>query len=191
MAEPTPATEPARRPAFLLGLSLRDALVVTALAALAIGARQLLRLPLKLPGHSFTITVFLAVIAVTRARGAGAGTLFGLLTGLLALLLGLGKGGLFEPLRWIVPVAALDGLRALGLAPGRGWVRALLVGALLGALRALTGGLLDVLLGLPADWIWTTLAVKGAAHLGFGALGALLALPILRRWRGVRSAPQV
>ncbi len=182
MADPGPEApkQGSERP-FLFGLSLRDALLVMVLAALAIGAKQLLRLPLKVPGHSFTLTAFLALLAIGRIRRPGAGLLFGVLTGLLALLLGLGKGGLFEPLRWILPFAAVDGLLLLGLSPVAGLGRALIVGALAGVLRAGTGAAVDILVGLPADWILANLAIKASTHAVFGALGAALALPILKR----------
>ncbi len=166
---------------FLFGLSLRDALLVTVLAALAIGAKQLLRLPIKVPGHSFALTTFLAVLAIGRVRRPATGVLFGLLTGILALLLGLGKGGLFEPLRWILPFAALDLMVLAGLSPVAGWGRALLVGAVAGLLRATTGAAVDWAVGLPLDWILANLAIKSSTHLAFGALGASLALPVLRR----------
>jgi hypothetical protein len=167
--------------AFIFGLSLRDALLVTILAALAIGAKQLLRLPLKLPGHGFTLTAFLGLLAIGRVARPGAGTLFGVLSGLLALLLGLGKGGLLEPLRWIIPFASLDLLLMMGVSPVAGLGRAIFVGAVAGLLRAGTGAAVDLLVGLPLDWILANLAIKASTHLAFGALGASLALPILHR----------
>jgi len=179
MAKDLPSDQ--RPQPFLFGLSLREVLLVTILAALAIGAKQLLRLPLKIPGHGFTLTVFLGALALGRVRRLGAGTLFGILTGLLALLLGLGKGGLFEPLRWILPFAALDLLLLLGLSSAAGLGRALLAGAVAGVLRAGTGAAVELLLGLPMDWILANLAIKASTHVAFGALGAALALPVLRR----------
>ena len=132
-------------------------------------------------GAHFHLTAFLAALALGQVRRVGAGTLFGLISGILALILGLGKGGLFEPLRWILPFSLLDLLLLAGLRPERGWPAAAVAGASAGLTRAASGLGVDWAVGLPMDWALTTFAIKAATHTAFGALGAALAVPVLRR----------
>ncbi|WP_028107880.1 hypothetical protein [Ferrimonas futtsuensis] len=160
-------------------LPLADAILLGALALLMVGLKSLLRLKLGLAGHS----MFLLVLTLLLARGLvpvrGSVLYCGLMAGLLALVLGVGKGGPLVVLKFALPALAMEA--ALLLLPRAPWFR---IQALLVALAGLTawllkGGVELYLAGADASVIAAQLAWKGLGGCLFSLLGALAVPPLM------------
>ena len=71
-------------------------------------AKQLLRVPVNVPGHSGVLWVALFVICRGLVDKRGTGVLLGLVAGLLAQFAGFGHQGPFEWTKWLAAGAVLE-----------------------------------------------------------------------------------
>ena len=71
-------------------------------------SKQLLRVPIHVPGHSGVLWVALFVVARGLVDKRGAGLLLGAVTGVLATFMGFGDHGPFEWTKWVAAGIALD-----------------------------------------------------------------------------------
>ena len=92
MWSPSMHGEATGRQAYVWSLTLRDLLLIALVAALCMLAKQLLRLPVNVPGHSGVLWVALFVICRGLVDKRGTGVLLGLVAGLLAQFAGFGQG---------------------------------------------------------------------------------------------------
>jgi hypothetical protein len=185
MSSRSVSTEAAGRQAYVWSLTLRDLLFIALVAALCMLGKQLLRLPINVPGHSGVIWVALFVICRGLVDKRGTGVLLGLVTGLLAQFAGFGHQGPFEWTKWLVAGVILE-LLTLAI-PGdlRSASKAAVVGAglHLGKLAALT--LAGLLLRVPVALLLLGLGWSATTHVVFGAVGGLLGALALRELRKV------
>ena len=77
--------------AYVWSLHLRDLLLLALIAALCVFSKQLLRIPIHIPGHSGVLWVALFVVARGLVDKRGAGLLLGAVTGVLATFIGFGE----------------------------------------------------------------------------------------------------
>ena len=114
-------------------------------------AKQLLRVPVNVPGHSGVLWVALFVICRGLVDKRGTGLLLGLVAGLLAQFAGFGHQGPFEWTKWLAAGAILELLTLVLPGDLRDCGKAAVVGAglHLGKLAALT--LAGLVLRVPVD----------------------------------------
>ncbi|MFS1425488.1 core component of ECF transporter [Shewanella sp. 10N.286.48.B5] len=126
---------------------LQDALFIGFCATLLVVLKSMLRLKLGLSGHSMFLMTFFYLICYGAVGKVGCITVCGLLAGLVAMLLSVGKGGPLIIIKFGLPAMAMD-LALLLIAgvfsirwqsiilalvgciawAGKGWVGNLLVG---------------------------------------------------------------
>ncbi|GAA4899351.1 core component of ECF transporter [Ferrimonas pelagia] len=151
--------------------SLADALLLGALALLFVAVKSVFRFKLGLTGHSmfFVMTTFLLARGLVPVRGSV--IYCGLMVGLLAMIMGMGKGGPLVLLKFMMPAVALEfALLFLPNAPWR-FITAWAV-AFVGVLGwALKGAIEMWLVGAA----WELIAVKALWKTGGGTLFAGLA----------------
>jgi hypothetical protein len=178
------ASSPGRQ-AYVWSLTLRDLLLIALVAALCMLAKQLLRVPVNIPGHSGVLWVALFVICRGLVDKRGTGVLLGLIAGLLAQFAGFGHQGPFEWTKWLAAGIVLEVL-TLAL-PGdlRSPGKAAVVGAALhlGKLAALT--LAGLILRVPVALLLLGFGWSATSHVLFGALGGVLGALALRELRKV------
>jgi hypothetical protein len=162
-------------------LPLKDSLFLGFCAVLLLATKAALRWHLGISGHAMFFTVFFLLLARACVPFRTAATLTGLLAGLAATVLGMGKGGPLVMLNFIFPALAVD-LGALLLpAMLRNYWQCVLVGVLAGATKFVGAAGLDLLIGMDRTILWKHALLESAAAMIFGGAGALLLPPVVRR----------
>ncbi|MCG9737090.1 core component of ECF transporter [Shewanella insulae] len=165
------------------GFNLHDALFIGFCATLLVALKGMLRLKLGLSGHSMFLMSFFYLICYGAVGKNGAISLCGLLAGMMAMTLGIGKGGPLLLLKFGLPAIAMD--ICLLLLPSLLVLKwRCIILALVATIAWASKGLIEgLLVGLSAQVV----ALQFAKSLLFGSLFALLAAmlvpPVLERLR--------
>jgi hypothetical protein len=148
-------------------------------------AKQLLRIPVSIPGHSGVLWVALFVVCRGIVDKRGTGVLLGLIAGLLAQFAGFGHQGPFEWTKWLAAGIVLEVLTLVLPGDLRSYGKAVVIGAgiHLGKLAALT--LAGFILRVPVALLVLGLGWSATTHVLFGALGGFLGALALRELRKV------
>jgi len=184
-SSPSAPTEATGRQAYVWSLTLRDLLLIALVAALCMLAKQVLRVPINVPGHSGILWVALFVICRGIIDKRGTGILLGFVTGLLAQFAGFGHQGPFEWTKWLAAGVVLEALTLVIPGDLRDWGKAAVVGAALhlGKLAALT--LAGLILRVPIALLLLSLGWSATTHVIFGVIGGLVGALTLRELRKV------
>jgi len=164
--------------------TLQEAVCLGFCATFIVITRAGLRLHLNIPGHAMFFTMFFLILARGCVPRMGAATLAGLVSGLLSVLLGMGKGGPLILLKFVVPGLIVDagGLLYAGF-PGS-YVACAIIGAVGSASRFLTIVAVEWVMGMDWSLILQHAAFSSAFGVLFGAAGSLMAPPVVRRLKG-------
>ncbi|MBW8186175.1 core component of ECF transporter [Shewanella nanhaiensis] len=92
----------------VLNFSLQDALFIGFCATLLVALKSMLRLKLGIAGHSMFLMTFFYLICYGVVGRAGSITACGLLSGLVAMMLSIGKGGPLILIKFGLPALAMD-----------------------------------------------------------------------------------
>ena len=165
-------------------LSLKDAMFLGFCAVLIIAARAALRLHLKIPGHSMLFTLFFLLLARGCVRNNLAASFTALLAGIMALILGMGKGGPLIMIRYLLPALVVD-VMAVVLADSlfRSVVLCMLTAVLAASTRFLSDGAVDLLAGMDFSVAVRHAGLQTASNVVFGSIGALGVPAVLRKLR--------
>lgn len=187
MSSPSVSTEArGARAASFGSLTLRDLILLALIAALCMLAKQVLRIPIHIPGHSGVLWVALFVVARGLVDKRGAGLLLGIVTGLLAMFMGFGANqGPFEWTKWVAAGATLDVMAAVLPGELRSPLKAALVGAAVHLAKLTAMVLVSLMLRLPLAIIALGLGWSATTHVVFGVVGGLLGALALRELRKV------
>lgn len=161
--------------------SLKDALFIGFCAVFILTAKALLRLHLKIPGHSMFFTIFFLLIARGCVRHWLAASFCGLLAGIMAVILGMGKGGPLILIKFLLPALMVD-LMA-GLLPGifASVLLCALSGGLAASTRMLSTWLIDLLAGMDAQIVQQHVWLQGAGNILFGLAGGIAVPAVIRK----------
>ncbi|QLE87496.1 core component of ECF transporter [Shewanella sp. Scap07] len=152
-------------------LQLQDALFIGFCATLLVALKSMLRLKLGLTGHSMFLMCFFYLVCYGGVGRCGAITLCGVLAGVVAMILGVGKGGPLILAKFALPAVAMDiTLMLLPSVMPLLWrfIALALAATLAWALKGFVG---DLLVGLSVE----VSLLKGAKSLFFGSLFAIAA----------------
>lgn len=151
------------------------------ISALIIVGRSLIHIPLKIPGHTGIFWMALLVIGKGVVKKPTAGTMIGLITGIVATVLIPGKEGLLTGVKYLAPGVTLDLVAPLV----GGELSRPLAGALAGGLahmaKLFSALIMGVVLGIPAGFLTWGLGVAALSHAVFGVLGGWLGAFVLGR----------
>jgi len=163
------------------GFALRELVLLALVAGLLVLSKGLFRTSIHVPGHTGIFWMALLVIAKGVVRRNGAGTLVGVVSGLLAVMLVPGQEGIFTWVKYAAPGITLD---VLGLILPGGFAKpaqAAVMGAIGNLAKLAAGYLLAVALGLPSGFIALGLGIAAVSHAAFGAAGGALGALLLQR----------
>ena len=143
--------------------------------------RAAFRLHLNISGHSMLFTVFFLMLARACVQRPFATVYTGFLSGLMAVMLGLGKGGPLIMLKFLFPAAAID-LMALILPfwYQRTW-QCLLVAGAASATKFLNTLIMDLLVGMDFTVALQRGILEGFFACLFGMAGGLCIPPVIRK----------
>jgi hypothetical protein len=165
-------------------LSLKDALFLGFCAVLVIAVRAALRLHLKIPGHSMLFTLFFLLLARGCVRNNLAASFTALLTGIMALILGMGKGGPLILIRYLLPALVVDAM-AFVLADSlfQSMLLCVLTAVLAASTRFLSDAAMDFLAGMEFSIVLRHAGLQTASNVVFGGIGALGVPAVIRKLR--------
>jgi hypothetical protein len=160
---------------------LKDSLFLGFCAVFIIATRVALRLHLKIPGHAMFFTLFFLFLAKGCVCYRFSATYTGLISGLIAVILGLGKGGPLIMVKFILPALVID-ISAL-LLPGLfGSVfLCAIVGALASATLFFNTYLVDYLAGMDPELIFAHAMIKSLSAMAFGVSASLFVPSVIRK----------
>jgi len=172
-------TDSAKR--YLWGLSLRDAVILALIAAATSGAKLILKFPLRVPGHFNLVWMSFLILGCALVPRRGAGTVLGVLTGVLAFLFGFGHEGLLGFLKWLSVGLSLEAFQALIPAFSQRWYAAAGAGGVAAVVKTVLSLALFVVFGFTGKAVEAAGAVAVALNFAFGAAGGLLGWAVWRR----------
>ena len=160
-----------------------ELLLLATLAALIVAANVALKLPVKMPGHSGLVWMALLVVARMVIDRPGAAAAAGLLSGAIAVFLGIGdKGALDTLLSYAAAGLGVDAALTIAGAAPRPWAYAL--AGLAGNLAKLGVKIgLEVLVGIPTGFVIIGRLYPTITHIVFGLLGGLLGYLVVNALR--------
>lgn len=160
---------------------LKESLFLGFCAVFILMAKTVLRLHLKIPGHAMFLTMFFLLIARGCVRYRLAATFTGLLAGIMAMILGMGKGGPLILLKYAFPRLAVD-LMAF-LLPGlfESVILCVVTGVISGALRFFSTGIIDYLAGMDPDILLQHALLQAAGNTLFAMAGAAAVPTVIRK----------
>jgi hypothetical protein len=165
----------------MTALPLKESLFLGFCAALLVITKAAFRWHLGISGHAMLFTAFFLLLARGCVSFRGAASVTGLLAGIAAAALGMGKGGPLVIGKFLLPALAVD-LGALILPWLFGsFLLCALIGALAGATKFFGTAAVDLLVGMDPAIVWRHSLLEALAALAFGAVGALGVPPVLRR----------
>lgn len=159
-------------------LTLKDSLFLGFCAVFIILMRAALRLHLNIPGHSMLFTLFFLMLARACVPTRFSATFTGLISGMMAVILGLGKGGPLILMKFLPPAMVIDILAM----PVPAWYTrygyCLLMAALAASTKFFSTVTVDVLIGM--DPTVTLIHALTGSVFGafFGMAGSLFVPPI-------------
>ncbi len=162
--------------AYLWGISLRQAILLTFLGTVIAFYKALYESSLHVPGHSGLIWMALLVIGRGVVPKRYAATYTGLIAGLLSVIIGHGRDGPIVLFKYLVPGAVLD---LLLLPWGERWHNYLLIGSIAAIAHLSKLGVnyvSGVVIGVPRVFLQIGLGLSTTTHALFGFLGGCLGL---------------
>ncbi|MBY9081471.1 hypothetical protein KIH86_12230 [Paenibacillus sp. HN-1] len=166
---------------FLFRLGLADVLRFTMFGTMVSVVNDVTRLPLQLPGHTSVWWMGLLILGKGLIPKFGGGIIMGAVSGVLAVLLGLGKEGIFIFFKYLAPGLLLDIMSPLFFHRLGNPFVGVICGALTSLSKLLVSLLLGVLLDLPMGFLALGLGYSSLTHIVFGAIGGLIASMLIHR----------
>jgi len=162
-------------------LPLKESLFLGFCAIFILFFRVALRLHLHIPGHSMLFTIFFLFLARGCISYRAASTCTGLLAGLGAFALGLGKSGPMLIPAFVLPGMVID-LGAL-LLPGmfRSYSLCILVAAIASTTKFIIIYAQNLLLGMDKTVMLQHALFEAGTAMIFGVIAGLLIVPVVNR----------
>jgi hypothetical protein len=162
-------------------LSLKNLLFICFCAVLLVVTKAGFRWHLGISGHAMFFTVFFLLLARVCVPLRAAAVATGLIAGMAAMALGMGKGGPLILLKFLLPALVID-LAALAMPRmPRSYLLCAGVGALAGSTKFFGTAALNLLIGMDHAIAWQHALLQAFGATLFGAAGALCLPPVVGR----------
>lgn len=166
---------------FMFNMGLADVLRATMFGILTAVSTDILHAPLHMPGHTSIWWMGVLLLGKGLVRKNGSGIIMGIVSGILAVIFGLGKEGMFVFLKYFIPGMLLDILAPLYMYK----IESMAVGAICGALISLSKLAASIAVGIivniPLLFLTLGLGYVAICHVLFGAIGGAFAAVIIKR----------
>lgn len=169
-------------------LTLKEALFLGFCAVFIIAAKAALRLHLKVPGHSMFFTIFFLLIARGCVQQRLAASFTGLLAGIMAMILGMGKGGPLLLVKFVLPALIVD-LMAVIPVLFQSVMLCMLTAALAGATRFISTCLIDVLAGMSPAVVVQHALIKSLGNVLFAMAGGAAVPSVMAKLKAYGIVP--
>ena len=166
---------------YIFKIGLADVLRATMFGTIIAVTTDILRLPLHMPGHSSLYWMGILLIGKGLIKKFGSGITMGIVSGILAVIFGMGKEGVFVFFTYFIPGLLIDFLVPFF----RYKLESIGVAAVCGALASLSKLAVNIILGIilnvPMLFLTLGLGYAAAAHAFYGIIGGVLASVIIKR----------
>lgn len=166
---------------FIFKLGLADVLRLTMFGTLVSISKYIARIPLHLPGHSSIYWMGILVLGKGLIPAFGSGIIMGAVSGVLAVLLGLGKEGVFVFFKYFVPGLLLDFLGPIFNNKLENPFVGIICSSLISLSKLVINLVLGILLQLPMGFLALGLGFSSCTHILFGAAGGFIASVLIKR----------
>jgi hypothetical protein len=162
-------------------LKTAEITVIALVAVLVVVAKIALRMPIKVSGHAGVLWIAALIVGRAAVRRPGAATLMALIGGTLVAILSPSDGGLvFTVAKYVVPGVILDVLAPLFGDRFDSVPIAIVSGAAAHAGKVAVDLVQGLAFGLRGPVLWAGFTADLLLHIGFGALGGLIAALLIR-----------
>lgn len=165
----------------IFNLGLTDILRLTMFGTLIAIINDITRLPIHMPAHTSIWWMGLLVVGRGLIPKKGAGIIMGIVSGVLAVFLGLGKEGVFVFFKYFMPGLVLDIIAPVF----SNKLESPIIGTICGAVASVTKMTVALALGLamnlPMVFLTLGLGFSAISHVIFGAIGGVLATLLIKR----------
>jgi ABC-type thiamin/hydroxymethylpyrimidine transport system permease subunit len=169
--------------------SLREALLLGFCATFIVLTRAALRLHFSLPGHTMFLMMFFLILARGCVPKLGAATLVGVVSGMVCLLLGMTKAPPLIVTNFVLPGVVVDVAAAVYPRVATSYVASVLAAVVASVSKGLSAAGLDYLMRVDEELVFQHVLITTLAGIAFGALGAALVPPVIRRLQANKLIP--
>jgi ABC-type thiamin/hydroxymethylpyrimidine transport system permease subunit len=175
----------------MFGFTLQESLFLGFCSLLILSTKLLLRLHLKVPGHSMFFLILFLMLAALCVRKRWSATLAAVMAGLLGMFTGSGKLGPLAIVSYMLPALVVDFCVPFLQRHRRNLAAFALAGMLAAAARAPVSLFSEWMGGMDLQVLVMSTAIKGGGGMVFGALGGLPVPALLTKLeaRGLLPAP--
>ena len=166
---------------FMFKMGLSDILRATMFGILTAVSTDILQLPLHMPGHTSIWWMGVLLLGKGLVRKNGSGIIMGIVSGILAVILGLGKEGMFVFFKYFIPGMLLDFLAPLYMYKLESMALGAICGALISLSKLAASIVVGMIINIPLIFLTLGLGYVAICHVIYGAVGGVLAAIILKR----------
>lgn len=160
---------------YIWGLSLKESIIAAMFGALIAISKLIIKIPLHIPGHSGLVWMTILTVCCLLLRQGRAGTLAGIVSGVLAVILGLGNEGILIFFKYFVPGLVMDFTFSLLPALMYKWYFVAVVSAFAHWTKLLVNYIAGLILDLPSGFLMLGLKVSTLNHIVFGFIAGIIA----------------
>ncbi|MDY0340048.1 MAG: cobalt ABC transporter permease [Coriobacteriia bacterium] len=165
----------------------QDLVILALFAALIALSKAVFRIPIHVPGHSGIMWMAILLVGRGVVRKPWAGTMLGLVSGILAVAVVGGREGLLLWMKYLAPGAIMDLAALLSGERLSHPIVGILSGAVANAAKLVTSLIVSLALGIPTGYLALGLGLSATTHIVFGALGGWLGTLVLEALRRARA----
>ena len=132
-------------------LLISELILLTLFALVSVAIKQMLRLDLNLPGHSYILYIFFMVFGSNYIPKRGAAAYMGIVAGIFAVISG-SKKGILELIRFAVPAFSLEFMRYLPTL-GHPLINRIVEGFVSAMMMHFTKSGLNLIMGKPWEFV--------------------------------------
>lgn len=166
---------------YMFNMKLTDVLRSTMFGTLDAVANDILHMPIQMPGHTSIWWMGILIVGKSVVPKFGSGIIMGIVSGILAVIFGLGKEGVFVFFKYFVPGVLLDIIAPLYM----NRFDSVFVGAVSGALISLSklaaSTVVGIIVNIPLLFLTMGLGYVAVSHVIYGSVGGILASIIIKR----------
>jgi hypothetical protein len=166
---------------YMFNMNLTDMLRSTMLGALDAVANDILHMPLRMPGHTSIWWMGILIVGKGIIPKFGSGIIMGIVSGILAVIFGLGKEGIFVFFKYFIPGLLLDVLAPLYKQKFESVVVGATCGALISLSKLAASMAVGIIVNIPLLFLTLGLGYVSISHVIYGAIGGVLAAIIIKR----------
>lgn len=166
---------------YMFKMKLADILRASMFGALDAVTNNILQLPLRMPGHTSIWWMGILLVGKGLVKNFGSGIIMGIVSGILAVIFGLGKEGIFVFFKFFIPGLLIDFLALIFMFR----LESIIVGVICGALASLSKLAASIAVGIviniPLLFLTLGLGYVAVSHVLYGAIGGAAASIIIKR----------